>query len=189
MATTEGLMTPGVTVYSPTARVLHWFTAVLVLIMIPAGFIMANIGAGPLQDFLFNLHRSFGVLLMPVILVRLAYRLGHPPPPLPPTVEPLQQLAAHVVHMALYTLLIVQPIVGWIGTSAFRAPIPVFGLFELPPIWPEDRAFSDQLFVVHRVIGILIALLLVAHIGAALFHHFIRRDQVLLRMWSTRGRT
>jgi cytochrome b561 len=95
-------------------------------------------------------------------------------------------LAASSVHVALYVLLIVQPIVGWIGTSAFRAPINVFWLFELPPIWPENRAFSDQVFQVHRAIGYLIVLLLAAHIGAALFHHFVRRDRVLLRMLSVR---
>jgi cytochrome b561 len=92
------------------------------------------------------------------------------------------------VHWAFYALLIVQPIVGWIGTSAFRAPIIVFGLFELPPIWPPDRAFSDQVFVVHRAIGFLIALLITVHIAGALFHHFVRRDDVLLRMWNARLR-
>jgi cytochrome b561 len=171
-------------IYSGTARVLHWFTAVLVLTMIPAGITMVNIGPGPLQNTLFDLHRSIGVLLVLVILLRLAYRLNHPPPPLPADIPAIQQFAASFVHLALYTLLIVQPIVGWIGTSAFRAPINVFWLFQLPPIWPEDRAFSDQVFVVHRAIGYLIVLLLCAHIGAALFHHFVRRDRVLLRMWS-----
>jgi cytochrome b561 len=110
--------------------------------------------------------------------------LGHTPPPLPSDIPAVQQFAATSVHVGLYVLLIVQPIVGWIGTSAFRAPILVFWLFELPPIWPQDRAFSDQVFVVHRAIGFLIVLLLAAHIGAALFHHFVRRDGVLLRMWS-----
>ena len=81
-----------------------------------------------------------------------------------------------------------QPILGWFGTSAFPERIIVFGLFELPPIWPPDRAFSDQVFVVHRAIGYLIALLIVAHVGAALYHHLVRRDDVLLRMWSA-GRT
>ncbi len=171
-------------VYSIPARVLHWLTALLVLITIPAGIAMANIGAGPLQNFLFDLHRSIGVLLIPVILLRLAYRLYDAPPPLPADIPAIQQFAASSVHVALYALLIVQPIVGWIGTSAFRAPIAVFWLFELPPIWPENRAFSDQVFQVHRVIAYLIVLLLCAHIGAALFHHFVRRDRVLLRMWS-----
>jgi cytochrome b561 len=70
-------------VYSVTARAWHWFTAVLVLTMIPVGITMVNIGPGPLQNTLFDLHRSIGVLLMPTILLRLVYRLRHPPPPLP----------------------------------------------------------------------------------------------------------
>lgn len=181
-------MAPSAPVYGLTARVLHWLTAVLVLTMIPAGIVMVNIGSGPLQDFLFNLHRSFGVLLVPVILLRLANRLIDPPPPLPADIPLIQQFAATSVHWALYALLILQPIVGWIGTSAFRAPIIVFGLFELPPIWPPDRAFSDQVFVVHRAIGFLIALLITMHIAGALFHHFVRRDDVLLRMWNARLR-
>jgi cytochrome b561 len=174
-------------VYSPMARAWHWFTAVLVLTSIPAGFAMSNMGSGAMQNTLFDLHRSIGVLLVPVILLRLAYRLRRPPPPLPADLPAFQQFAASSVHWALYVLLIVQPFLGWVGTSAFRAPINVFWLFELPPIWPENRAFSDQVFVVHRAIGFLIILLLVAHIGAALFHHFVRRDGVLLRMWPTRS--
>jgi cytochrome b561 len=181
-------MAPNAAVYGLTARVLHWLTAVLVLTMIPAGIAMVNIGSGPLQDFLFNLHRSFGVLLVPVILLRLANRLIDPPPPLPADIPLVQQFAATSVHWALYALLIVQPIAGWIGTSAFRAPIIVFGLFELPPIRPPDRAFSDQVFVLHRAIGFLIALLITVHIAGALFHHFVRRDDVLLRMWNARLR-
>jgi cytochrome b561 len=76
----------------------------------------------------------------------------------------------------------VQPIAGWIATSAYRAPITVFGLFELPPIWPENCAFSEQLFFVHTVLGTAIACLVAAYIGAALYHHFLRRDRILLRM-------
>jgi cytochrome b561 len=182
----EASMATGVVVYSLTARILHWLTAVLVLTMIPVGITMVNIDGGPLQDFLFKLHESFGVLLMTVIVLRLVYRLINAPPPLPADIPPLQQFAATFVHLALYTLLIVQPIVGWLGTSAFPAPIHVFGLFDLPPIWPADRAFSDQVFVVHRAIGYLIALLVCAHVAAALFHHFVRRDDVLLRMWTVR---
>ncbi len=170
--------------YTRTARILHWLTAVLVIAAIPAGSAMVNVGAGPLQNFLFDFHRSLGATLIPLILLRLVWRLTHRPPPLPADISPLQALAAHAVHVALYALLIIQPLIGWIGTSAFRAPIDVWWLFELPPIWPEDRAFSDQVFEVHEFIGYLIALLLCAHIGAALMHHFLRRDGVLQRMWA-----
>lgn len=168
--------------YARTARVLHWVTAIIVIGIVPAGIYMANASPGPTQDLLFNLHRSFGVLLLPIVLVRLAYRVGHAPPPLPPDIAPLQRTAAQAVHWALYALLIVQPIVGWIATSAYRAPIRVFWLFELPPIWPVDRPFSEQMFFVHRVLGFAIAILALIHIGAALYHHFVRRDAVLMRM-------
>jgi cytochrome b561 len=78
----------------------------------------------------------------------------------------------------------VQPIVGWIATSAYRAPVLFFWLFDLPPIWPEDRPFSEAMFTVHRSLGIFIAVLIGVHILAALHHHFIVRDRVLSRMVS-----
>ena len=168
--------------YTLIARVLHWVTAVIVISMIPIGVYMINAQPGPTQDLLFHLHRSFGVLLLPIMIVRLAYRLAHPPPPLPDVVPAIQRGVAHIVHWALYALLIVQPIVGWIATSAYRAPILVLWLFELPPIWPIDRAFSERMFLVHRVLGFAIAFLAVMHIAAALYHHFIRKDAVLMRM-------
>jgi cytochrome b561 len=168
--------------YSPTARLLHWLTAILVLIMIPVGIVMANLEGGPTKDFLYNLHRSVGALLLPIVLVRLAYRVAHPAPPLPADLPVLLRWAAHANHWGLYALLIIQPLVGWIATSAYRAPVSFFWLFELPPIWPVNRAFSEQAFTVHRVIGVVIALLVCAHIGAALYHHFIRRDGTLMRM-------
>lgn len=168
--------------YTLPARVLHWLTAIIVIGLIPAGIYMADASPGPVTNLVYNLHRSFGFLLLPIVIVRLAYRLMVPPPPLPPNIPPIQQFVAHATHWALYALLIIQPMVGWIATSAYRAPITVFWLFELPPIWQQDRAFSETLFEVHEVIGFAIAALALAHIGAALFHHFIRRDDVLLRM-------
>jgi cytochrome b561 len=168
--------------YSVIARALHWITALLVLILLALGVAIANEWGGPLQDLLFDLHRSIGTTVLALVIVRLGYRLTHPPLPLPHDISPLQRTAAQATHWALYGLLIVQPLVGWVATSAYGAPIWVFGLFELPPIWHQDRAFSDGLFVVHRVIAIIIACLVAAHVSAALHHHFVRRDRVLMRM-------
>jgi len=168
--------------YSVTARVLHWITAMLVLIMLPLGVIITNEWGGPLQDPLYDLHRSIGTVIIPLVILRLGYRLTHPPLPLPEDIPPVQQLAARATHWGLYGLLIVQPFVGWVATSAYPAPIMVFGLFELPPIWPQDRALSERLFVVHALIGAAIAGLAALHIGAALYHHFVRKDSVLMRM-------
>ena len=69
--------------YTATARVLHWVTAVLILLMIPVGIIIANEWGGPAQTFLYNLHKSIGATLIPIVIVRLIYRLMNPPPPLP----------------------------------------------------------------------------------------------------------
>ncbi len=170
--------------YSVTARVLHWVTAVLVLGMIVVGVIIAQEWGGPWQEGLYNLHKSTGALLIPIIIVRILYRWRNPPPPLPADIPPLQQFAAHATHYLLYGLLVVQMFVGWIATSAYPAPVPFYGLFNLPLIWPENRALSGQLFVVHRAIGISIAVVAAMHIGAALFHHFVRKDRVLMRMIS-----
>jgi cytochrome b561 len=168
--------------YSVTARVLHWVVAALVLFMVPVGIIIANEWGGPVQQPLYDLHKSLGMLLLPLVLARLLYRLTHPPMPLPADIPALQQFAAHATHWALYGLLIVQPVVGLIATSAYPAPLPMFGLFELPPVWPENRPLSERLFALHRWMGIAIAVVAAMHIGAALHHHFVRRDRILMRM-------
>jgi cytochrome b561 len=168
--------------YTPTARLLHWLTAALVVTMIVVGIVMTNMGDGPTKDFLYHLHRSVGLVVLVVVLVRLVYRLTHPVPPLPADFPDILKLAARANHWAFYVLLIIQPLIGWIATSAYRAPIRFFWLFEVPPIWPENRALSEQLFAVHAVIGVTLAVLIAIHVAAALYHHFIRRDEVLLRM-------
>jgi cytochrome b561 len=170
--------------YTPTARVLHWLIAALVLLMVPLGIVIANEWGGPVQEPLYNLHKSIGAVLLPLVVVRLAYRLTHPPLPLPADIPALQQSAAHATHWTLYGLLIVQPVVGLVATSAYPAPVPIFGLFELPPVWPENRPLSDRLFALHRWMGIAIGVIAAMHISAALHHHFLRRDKVLMRMIS-----
>jgi cytochrome b561 len=171
-----------VAAYSLTARTLHWSTAALVLTTIPLAVVMVNMAPGSLQDALYNLHRSIGAVIIPLVIVRLGYRIFHPPLPLPDDIPPFQLFAAHATHWALYALLIAQSFIGWIATSAYRALIIVFGLFELPPIWPQNQLFSERLFVVHQLLGLAIAGLAALHIAAALYHHFIRKDRVLMRM-------
>jgi len=170
--------------YTPTARVLHWITALLVIGLITVGILMGNMASGPLQDRLYNLHRSTGALVLVLSIIRLWYRWTHPPLSLPAHMLASQRLAAESVHWMLYTLLIVQPLIGWAATSAYRAPIIIYGLFELPPILPVNQPLSEQLFFIHRGLGFVMAALVLGHAGAALYHHFVQRDRVLMRMIS-----
>jgi cytochrome b561 len=168
--------------YTGVARLLHWIVAILVLLTIPAGFMLMRLPPGKLQDTLFDLHRSVGVLLFVLVVIRLAWRLGHPPPPLPGDLPTWQHVLSGIVHRLLYLLLLVQPIVGWWGTSAFGAPIKVFWLFQLPPLVAKDEAAAKIILGWHAGIGIALAAIVATHIGAALYHHFVRRDDVLRRM-------
>jgi cytochrome b561 len=168
--------------YTMIARILHWVMAILILPMIPLGLVIANEWGGPLQELLYGLHESMGALIIPLILLRLVYRWAKPPAPLPKDIPAIQQLAAHATHWGLYALLLVQPIVGWMAMSAYGEPIKVLGWLELPPIWPKDRLFSEQLFAIHHLIGTVIAGLVAVHIGGALYHHLVRKDGVLMRM-------
>lgn len=168
--------------YSLVARGVHWITAFMVFAMVPAGIIMIRIGGGPLQNWLFDFHRSMGVVLMILTLARLAYRLARPPAPLPSSIPLWQRMAAKAAHVFIYGFLIINPFVGWVATSAYGAAISVFGLFTMPAIVAKDRALAEQLFTVHEALGIIFVVTVLVHIGAALHHGFVKRDGVLQRM-------
>jgi cytochrome b561 len=168
--------------YSNTAKFFHWTVAVCVLTLIPVGLVMNSLPQGATQNVAYTVHRSLGVLVLGLMILRLGYRLiaGWPAPE--PTITPAQRIASHAVHNLLYVLLIVQPALGWYATSVYGATISFFGLFDLPSLAEKDEPFSERLFAVHEFLGFAIAGLLVVHIGAALYHYFVRRDGVLQRM-------
>lgn len=172
----------GVEGYSGIAKLLHWVVAACVLTMIPVGLIMNPVGPGTLQNVLYTVHRSLGVLVLFLMLIRLVYRLMHGAPAPEPTLNAMQRIVSHLVHMALYPLIIAQALIGWIATSAYGAQISFFGLFPVPALVAKDQSLSEPLFQVHMLLGFAIAALLVMHIGAALFHYFVRKDGVLQRM-------
>lgn len=168
--------------YDGVAKTLHWAVAIAVLAAIPMGLAMLRVGSGPLQNQLFDLHRSFGALILGLMIIRVLWRLFHRPPPLDASMPALQVYAATAVHLLLYVLLIAVPLGGWIGTNMFPAQITVFGLFTLPEIAGADREMSKLVLGIHGWAGMAVGVLAVMHIGAALHHHFIRKDGLLFRM-------
>jgi cytochrome b561 len=177
-ASSAGDSVPG---YSGFAKFLHWLIALCVIVIVAVGIAMSNY-EGPWGDFLYNTHKSLGILILLLMIVRVAYRLSHGAPPPEPTIEPWQRGVSNIVHTLLYVLLIVQPILGYLANSAYGATTPFFGLFDIPPILAKDEPLSDRLFLVHKWAGFGIAALALMHIGAALQHYFLRRDGVLQRM-------
>jgi len=172
--------------YRPAAKWLHWLTALAILTTIPLGIAMVNAAPGPTQNSLYDLHRSFGALVLALAAVRLAVRLLKGAPAPHPALGPLLRALSLTVHRALYVLIVLVPLLGWAGTSAFGAQITVFGLFVLPPILPKDEALSALLLSLHKLAAFTLAALAALHIGAGLWHGFVRRDGVLERMLPTR---
>lgn len=168
--------------YPATSKLLHWLVAACVLTTAPVAIAMGRLNPGPTQDTLYNFHKSLGVLILVLMILRLINRLVVGAPIAEPGIEPWQKTVSSIVHTSLYALLLAMPIVGYIANSAFGATTPFFGLFNLPPIVAKNDALSTQLFTIHRWVGWLVILLVLMHVGAALYHYFIRRDNVLPRM-------
>ena len=168
--------------YPSSSKLLHWLVAASVLIMIPIGITMGKIPEGALQNALFNLHKSFGILILALMAARLINRIVAGAPAPAPGLARWQRIVSSATHGLLYVLLILQAVGGWLANSAFGAPTPFFGLFNLPALRGKDQAFADQVFANHRILGFVIAALAAMHIAAALQHYFVKGDDVLQRM-------
>jgi cytochrome b561 len=172
--------------YGVPARMLHWLMALLLAVQIPVGIVMSyrgnvlNLWNG-VTDFLYSAHKSIGFLLLILLLLRVLVRLTAGAPPPAPSLAPWQRRIAAANHAGLYLLLLIVPILGWLGVSLFPA-LDVFGAVSLPPISPPDRAASDTVFTLHSITAFLLVALIALHVAAALHHHFIRRDGVMRRM-------
>lgn len=168
--------------YPGTSRLLHWAVAGSVLVMIPIGVAMGRVAAGPLQNTLYMLHKSFGMLILLLMIARLINRIVAGAPAPDPSLVRWQRAVSSATHGLLYVLLILQAIGGWLANSAYGAATPFFGLFDFPSLMAKDESFANQVFFNHTVIGFVIAGLAAMHIGAALQHYLIKGDRVMQRM-------
>jgi cytochrome b561 len=158
----------------------------LIVVQAPIGVYMAYRGNtlkiwDAVTGGLYTGHKLIGVTILLVVLCRLAFRLTHGTPADEPTLEPWQKVASHLNHWGMYVLLLCVPVAGYIGISLFPA-LDILGLFSLPGVVEPNREASATAFLVHRLLGRLLVLLVAIHVAAALFHYFIRKDNVLARM-------
>lgn len=179
-------------VYSPLARRFHWWTVAFVFVMIPLGFAMSRRGNDlniwdATTNNMYSAHKLLGFIVLWLMVARLIYRLSKGAPPDEPTLEWWQKAASHLTHWGLYGLLLLLPITGWIGVSLFGAT-DIFGIFRLPSLAAQNQDTAKLVLSVHKIAAILLVLAILAHIGAAIYHHVIRKDGVLRRMLPSIGR-
>ncbi len=175
--------------YRAPARWIHWLMALLVLPMIPVGFIMIQDGLGrPLQNALFIFHKNVGVLLMLLIVIRIIYRWRNAPPPEPAHLPGWQVKIARLTHGLLYALLFLMPVAGYVRVRAGGFPIESLDALGVPALVPRSDALADFAKAVHFYGAWVIVALIALHIGAALQHGLIKRDGVFSRMWPRAGR-
>lgn len=173
------------------ARILHWGMAVLVLFMSALGLWMTN--AYPRGDFaafgLYQLHKSWGAVVLLLALLRITWRLLDPvTPALPAKTPPLQRVVVRATHWGIYALLLALPVSGWLMVSAspvqdYGVPNMVFGLVHMPdPFVPGDIDLSERFRRLHGALWLALSVLVTLHVLGALWHHLVARDTVLRRM-------
>lgn len=178
-------------VYSPVARFFHWLTVLLLAAQIPVGFYMVWRGNATnfdgLTNQLYSGHKLVGFIILWVVVLRLLYRIGAGAPPDEPTLELWQKAASHATHWGLYLMLLVVACLGWVGVSYYGAR-DVLGGFSLPELVPKNDALAEKVLGWHALAALALIALAGMHVGAALYHYFIRGDGVLRRMLPGVGR-
>ncbi len=174
--------------YTKTAKGLHWLMAVLFFGMLGLGFYMQGLPLSPDKLKLYSWHKWVGVTVFLLALFRIAWRVTHQPPALPSSMPRLMQIAAHAGHHMLYMLMFLIPLSGWLMSSAKGFQTVWFGILPIPDLIEKNKLLGDLLQTVHVSLNYLFIAVLIGHIGAALKHHFIDKDDILTRMLPGSGK-
>lgn len=167
--------------YTKVAIWLHWLIGLAVI---------ANIGLAMLTEDMprethraaMDIHKALGITILALTIVRILWRLGHKPPPLPAATPAWQRPLSKAVHFLFYALLILLPLSGWVWMSAADRPIDFFGLATIPTIAQPNKGLADVMHDRHEVLGLTMLALAAIHILAALKHQFVDRTGLIGRM-------
>src|SRR5262245_25724757 len=176
--------------YTATAKFLHWLIAAAVFVQISLGLWMIGIPKSPpgVRAYWFNVHKSIGITIGALVLLRLVWRFTHSAPPLPASVPTWQRIAARTSHTLLYVCMIVMPLSGYLGSSFTKFPIIYWGM-RLPHWGWESPALKELMSQIHFVTVIIFITLISIHTAAALKHLLISRHGVFQRMWKSSSPT
>ncbi len=168
--------------WGSVAKFLHWSMLALIVMQVALGWAAELWRLSPTKLDLFIWHKSTGILLLLLALIRIAWRIVNPSPRAPAKLSGWERVAASASHIALYILIVAIPVSGWVVNSAANIPLNVFWLFALPDITAPSKSLAELAARVHFGLYVTLSILLCLHIGAALWHHFVRRDDVLVRL-------
>lgn len=175
--------------YTRLQRALHWTIAIVVLAVLAGGLTLGILGFKGVtellgedgRNLLYKYHKTFGLIILAAMLIRLAVKIRQGTPAYEPPLEPWQALASKVVHKALYVALIAMPIFGWLGSDAWNYPVEFF-YTEIPQFIDKDKQLGELLYGLHAIFGWIIIGLIAVHFGAAMMHAVVKKDGVLNRM-------
>lgn len=178
-------LTNGPDHFGAVTRALHWIMAALILAQLGLGLAIAQMQVTLSNLWLFSFHKSLGMTVLALAIMRLAWhRVSPPPRPLTDRLTRWQAWLARVSHPLLYALMVAMPLTGWWASSAAGPDVVVFGGLVLPKIAPTSPALEDFGFALHGVLAALLFGLIALHVAGALYHQFVLRDRTLARMAS-----
>lgn len=172
--------------WGAVARALHWLIAALILVQFLIGSIAEDMKLTPAKLDLFVWHKSIGVTVLLLAVLRLAWRLGNAPPAPPAGTPQWERRLAAAAHAVLYALIFAVPLSGWWVSDASRVPFKAFFILPMPDFIVTDRAVQEAAAEVHEALTVALLVVVILHIVAALRHHFLLHDDVLRRMLTGR---
>lgn len=169
--------------YGIVAKSLHWIMAILILCTWIVGYYAVDLPNKDPQKFkLFDLHKSVGMVILMLAVIRISWRLYDGAPRFNNTMHIIFSTAARTVHYLLYAFMFIQPLSGWAMSSAAGYNPTFFGLFTFPALVPKDPNTVETFVAIHNTSAMILLTLFVLHVGAAFFHHFVLKDNTLRRM-------
>lgn len=171
--------------YTAVAKALHWTIALVIIVQIPAAIWMVSMDFSNTKFLMYQMHKSFGLIVLALSVFRLFWRLTHKVPSLPANTTGWKKLAAQLTHVAFYVAIIGIPLTGWLLVSASTTGIPtkIFFVIPVPHLPVASSTFQEDLWTsAHNVMAKSTIVLIVLHVAAALNHHYREKDDVLRRM-------
>jgi len=168
--------------YGIVAKGFHWILFLMLTFSIVAGNFLASMPKGTEKLQAAGMHKSFGAVLLMLILMRFIWRLMNTTPKAPAGTTSTQKFLSEAMHWGLYVLMFAQPISGILMSQAAGYPVSFFGLFDFPIFLEKSQSIAEFARGMHGIVWILLVIAVIGHVGAALYHHFIAKDDVLKRM-------